>query len=174
MRSAGQGGGGHRVYPVRMATELSRETHERLTAELEDLTTRGRVHIARWIERARELGDLRENGDYHAAKDEQGKMEARIRQLQAMLKEVVITEHEAAPEAVVIGCKVGLRWVGDDDVEHYLVGSIEERRDGVEILSASSTLGLAVLGKSIGTVVTYEAPNGSQLEVEIVEISLHV
>ncbi|MGH9066153.1 MAG: GreA/GreB family elongation factor, partial [Acidimicrobiales bacterium] len=71
-------------------TELSRQAYDRLQAELEDLTTRGRVEIARAIEAARALGDLSENGDYHAAKDAQGKMEARIRQLQAMLPTAVI------------------------------------------------------------------------------------
>ena len=72
------------------STQLSRDAYDRLQAELDDLTTRGRVEIATAIERARELGDLSENGDYHAAKDDQGKMEARIRQLQAMLKNAEI------------------------------------------------------------------------------------
>ena len=67
-------------------TQLTRDTYERLQAELKDLTTRGRVEIAALIETARALGDLKENGDYHAAKDAQGKMESRIRQLEAMLK----------------------------------------------------------------------------------------
>src|SRR5436305_12360798 len=74
------------------STQLSRDAYDRLQAELDDLTTRGRVEIAATIERARELGDLSENGDYHAAKDDQGRMEARIRQLQAMLKEAEIVE----------------------------------------------------------------------------------
>ncbi|MGH9248459.1 MAG: transcription elongation factor GreA, partial [Acidimicrobiales bacterium] len=65
---------------------LSQAAHDRLQAELDNLTTRGRVEIARKIEAARELGDLSENGDYHAAKEEQGKMEGRIRQLSAMLE----------------------------------------------------------------------------------------
>ena len=69
-------------------TELTAETHARLVAELEELRTKGRVEIARQIEAARALGDLSENGDYHAAKDAQGKMESRIRQLEAMQIEV--------------------------------------------------------------------------------------
>ena len=77
-------------------THLSQAAYDRLKAEHEDLTTRGRVEIARYIERARELGDLSENADYHAAKDDQGKMEARIRQLAAMLDRVVIVDEDAA------------------------------------------------------------------------------
>src|SRR5437879_9499822 len=76
-------------------TQLSRDAYDRLQAELDDLTTRGRVEIAGLIERARELGDLSENGDYHAAKDDQGRMEARIRQLQAMLKDAEIVDSKA-------------------------------------------------------------------------------
>src|SRR5579864_6713638 len=109
-------------------THLSQATYDRLQAELEDLTTRGRVEIARAIEAARALGDLSENGDYHAAKDSQGKMEARIRQLRAMLSDAVIVDGHAAASGgtVTAGAVVGLRYAGDDDVEHFLVGSIEE------------------------------------------------
>ena len=82
-RSAGPGSSQATAEPAR----LTRETYDRLQAELEDLTTRGRVEIAQAIETARALGDLSENGDYHAAKDSQGKMESRIRQLQAMLED---------------------------------------------------------------------------------------
>ena len=71
---------------------LTRATHERLVAEHRDLTTRGRIEVAERIARARELGDLKENGDYHAAKDEQGHMEGRIRHLEAMLEDVEIVE----------------------------------------------------------------------------------
>ena len=78
---------------------LTQETHDRLVAELEDLTTRGRIEIAQAIEAARALGDLSENGDYHAAKDAQGKMEARIRQLQALLKTATIVDAQSNIEA---------------------------------------------------------------------------
>ena len=73
-------------------TQLSQEAYDRLSEELRDLTTRGRVEIAQIIETARELGDLKENGDYHAAKEEQGKMEARIRQLEHLLSKAVVGE----------------------------------------------------------------------------------
>src|SRR5215471_19120390 len=96
------------------ATELSQDTFERLQAELEDLRTRGRIDIARAIEAARALGDLSENGDYHAAKDAQGKMEARIRQLEAMLSDVSIVDGAAGAEGQVsTGMVVSLRYVGD-------------------------------------------------------------
>ena len=150
---------------------LTQETHDRLQAELADLTTRGRVEIARAIEAARALGDLSENGDYHAAKDSQGKMEARIRQLEATLKHAVIVEGAAAASdgTVSPGAVVGVRYEGDDDVERFLVGSIEEQRSGVSVVSPGSPLGQALLGHQAGDVVEYEAPGGT-LRVEIVEI----
>src|SRR5579863_8646958 len=115
---------------------LTQETHDRLVAELEDLTTRGRIEIAKAIEAARALGDLSENGDYHAAKDTQGKMEARIRQLEAMLKDAeVVDSSPGANGEVTTGVVVSLSYVGDDDVERYLIGSIEERQPGVSVVS---------------------------------------
>jgi transcription elongation factor GreA len=151
-------------------THLTKDTFERLTAELEDLRTRGRIEIAGAIEAARALGDLSENGDYHAAKDSQGKMEARIRQLEAMLNNAEIVDTDAAPDGTVnAGVVVSLRYVGDDDVERYLIGSIEERREGVSVVSSQSPLGRALIGKREGDKVTYEAPSGP-LEVEIVKV----
>ena len=152
-------------------TQLTRDTYDRLQVELEDLKTRGRVQIAKAIEAARALGDLSENGDYHAAKDSQGKMEARIRQLEAMLEHASIVDSEAAGAAgtVTTGVVVSLRYVGDDDVEDYLLGSIEERREGHSVISPNSPLGQALMGHKAGDKVDYEAPSGI-LEVEIVKI----
>src|ERR671930_2562495 len=93
---------------------LSPAAYERLKAEYDDLTTRGRVEIAQHIERARELGDLSENADYHAAKDDQGRMEARIRQIQALLENAVIVETPDDHRAVATGSVVTLRYEGDD------------------------------------------------------------
>ena len=154
-------------------TQLTRETYERLQAELEDLRTRGRVEIARAIEAARALGDLSENGDYHAAKDSQGKMELRIRQLEAMLDGAEIVDSDAAPAdgAVRTGVVVALRYAGDDDVEQFLIGSIEERREGISVVSPNSPLGQVLIGKRKGDTVAYDAPSG-QLEVEIVEVGV--
>jgi transcription elongation factor GreA len=152
-------------------THLSAETFARLTAELEDLTTRGRVEIARQIEAARALGDLSENGDYHAAKDSQGKMESRVRQLQAMLATAVIVDAAGtgAGGAVATGSIVEIRYDGDEETERFLVGSIEERRDDVSVISPGSPLGRALLGREAGEKVEYQAPNGT-LTVEIVSI----
>jgi len=153
------------------STQLSRDAYDRLQAELDDLTTRGRVEIATLIERARELGDLSENGDYHAAKDDQGKMEARIRQLQAMLKDAEIVDAPSGGGTVAAGSVVTIRYEGDEDTERYLIGSIEERRDDVSVISPGSPLGQALVGRSTGDVVEYEAPGG-MLKVEVVAVDV--
>ena len=153
------------------STHLTQATYDRLQAELEDLTTRGRVEIARAIEAARALGDLSENGDYHAAKDSQGKMESRVRRLQHTLSHAVIVDDEAvgSSETVATGSVVAIRYEGDEEIERFLVGSIEERHDELNVVSPGSPLGQALLGKSSGDVVEYEAPGGT-LRVEIVQI----
>ncbi|MHB8670177.1 MAG: GreA/GreB family elongation factor [Acidimicrobiales bacterium] len=152
-------------------TVLSQAAYDRLKSELDDLTTRGRVEIARTIERARELGDLSENGDYHAAKDDQGKMEARIRQLQAMLDRAIIVESnpDASDGVVSPGLVVTIRYEGDEEGERYLFGSIEERRDDLSVISPGSPLGKALTGRRSGDTVSYEAPGGL-LKVEILEV----
>jgi len=150
-------------------TSLSREAFDRLQAELEHLTTQGRVEVANRIEAARALGDLSENGDYHAAKDDQGKMEARVRHLQALLKQATIVDDAGGGDTVAAGSVVSLRYEGDDDVEKYLIGSIEERREGLSVVSPGSPLGQALIGHKAGETVEYDAPSGS-LKVEIVEI----
>src|ERR671919_916325 len=148
---------------------LSQAAFERLRAEHEDLTTRGRVEIARKIEAARELGDLSENGDYHAAKEEQGKMEGRIRQLATMLENAEIVQG-ANGEHVSHGSVVAIRYAGDDEVERYLIGSIEERHDDLEVISPSSPLGEALIGSAPGDSVTFTAPTGAELQVEVVAV----
>ena len=152
-------------------TQLSQDAYDRLKAEFDDLTTRGRTEIARTIERARELGDLSENGDYHAAKDDQGKMEARIRQLNALLHRAVIVDHADQGDEVTTGSIVAIRYEGDDEVERYLVGSIEERRDDLAVISPGSPLGRALLGHHAGESVEYSAPSGT-LKVDIVEVGV--
>lgn len=150
--------------------KLSREAFDRLQSEYDDLTTRGRIEIAKKIEAARELGDLSENGDYHAAKEEQGKMEGRIAHLSALIDNAEIVEVDlGADRTVREGCVVSLRYAGDDDVEKYLIGSIEERRDGVTIMSPGSPLGQALMGSAPGDTVTFEAPAGP-LDVVVVDI----
>lgn len=154
------------------ATRLSRAAYDRLRSELDELTGRGRVDIARTIETARELGDLSENADYHAAKDDQGRMEARIRQLQAILDSAEVIDDEAGaavPEAVTHGSVVALRYEGDTEVERYLVGSIEERHTELAVISPSSPLGQALIGRRPGETVDFKSPVGQQ-RVEVVEL----
>src|SRR5687768_1085350 len=148
---------------------LSRSAFDRLKAEHADLTSRGRIEIARKIETARELGDLSENGDYHAAKEEQGKMEGRIRHLAALINNAEIVESGGDSDVVRAGSVVTLRYEGDDDTERYLIGSIEERHDDLEVISPRSPLGAALLDRSVGDVVDFEAPGGV-LKVEVVAI----
>ena len=147
---------------------LSQDAYDRLQAEHENLVTHGRTDIARKIQAARELGDLSENGDYHAAKEEQGKMEGRIRHIAALLKNAEIVDATDSDE-VVAGSIVAIVYEGDDDPERYLIGSIEERRDDLEVMSPGSPLGAALLGHAVGDVVEFDAPGGV-LKVEIVDI----
>ena len=148
---------------------LSRVAYDRLQEELTELSTKGRVEIARKIETARELGDLSENGDYHAAKEEQGKMEGRIRHLEALIKDAEIVE-SGGTDAVQAGSIVEIRYEGDDDSERYLIGSIEERHTDLEVISPGSPMGQALLGHRVGDVVDYETPTGKVLKVEIVNL----
>src|SRR5438034_8106175 len=111
---------------------LSRAAYDRLEQELTELSTRGRVEIARKIESARELGDLSENGDYHAAKEEQGKMEGRIRHLEGLMRDVEIVEGRST-DTVQAGSVVEIQYEGEDESERYLIGSIEERSDDLEV-----------------------------------------
>ncbi|HRW37758.1 MAG TPA: transcription elongation factor GreA, partial [Aquihabitans sp.] len=138
------------------AVHLSHAAYDRIKEEHTELTTVGMIEIARKIEAARELGDLSENGDYHAAKEEQGKMEGRIRHLQAMLEDAVIVE-DVSTDVVTAGSIVDIRYEGDDDVERYLVGSIEERAD-LDVISPTSPLGQSLIGASLGDTVVYESP----------------
>ena len=149
---------------------LSRTAYERLKAEHDDLVTRGRIDIARKIEAARELGDLSENGDYHAAKDEQGHMEGRIRQLEHLLETSEIIEG-GGDGSVAAGSIVTIVYEGDsrDDAERYLIGHMEEKTGDLDVVSPSSPLGSALLGSRPGDTVEFEAPNG-KLRVEVIEV----
>jgi transcription elongation factor GreA len=147
---------------------LSRETYHRLQEELHDRTTNRRRDISTWIERAREHGDIRENADYDAAKNEQGHNEARIRQLQQMLDTAVVVEGTSG-DVVAPGTIVEIHMDGDDAPTSYLVGSIEERHETFEVLSTSSPLGQALLGHSPGDTVRYDGPRRT-FAVEILSV----
>ena len=152
-----------------MSTKLSRETFDRLQAEFTDLSGRGKIEIAKRIEAARELGDLSENGEYHAAKEEQGKMDARMRQIRAILEEAEIVD-TVDTSKVSTGAVVTIRFQGDTDTETYLLGSIEERREGMDIMSPVSPMGIALMNKAVGEVAEYQV-NGRTMRVEVVSIS---
>jgi len=154
------------------SNQLSQEAFARLQAEFDDLTTRGRIEVAEKIEQAREMGDLSENGDYQAAKDEQGHMEGRIRQLEALLEHAEIIEQPVAG-VVGPGSVVTIVYEGDTDdaAERYLVGHIEEQRNGLDVVSPTAPLGAALLGARVGDTVGFEAPNG-ELRVRVLQVEL--
>ncbi|HEV2310018.1 MAG TPA: transcription elongation factor GreA [Acidimicrobiia bacterium] len=146
---------------------LTRDAQERLRSELDERTGR-RAEISQWIERAREHGDIRENADYDAAKNEQGHNEARIRHIESLLRSAVVVD-SADGEVVGPGTIVEIRMEGDDSATEYLVGSIEERHETYDVLSTSSPLGQALLGARPGHVVTYAGPRRS-FEVEVISV----
>ena len=154
------------------STQLSRSAHERLHGEHYDLTTRGRIEVAQKIEAARLLGDLSENGDYHAAKDEQGHMEGRIRQLEYLLENAEIIE-SADEGFVATGTVVTFVYEGDSRelAETYLVGHMEEKTGDLDVVSPHSPLGAALLGALEGHWVEYQAPNG-MLRVQVLKVAL--
>jgi transcription elongation factor GreA len=142
---------------------LTREAYERLRRELEELTSEGRRRIAERLLRAREHGDIRENAEYDAAKDEQGLMEARIRELQRLLKDPDIIEAPTDAEVASPGILATLRPLDEDDPEeelYLLAATKEERAPGARTVSVSSPLGQALLGRRVGDRITYQAPGG--------------
>jgi len=142
---------------------ITKETLAKLQAEYLELTTVGRTEIARVIEAARLLGDLSENGDYHAAKDDQGKMESRIRQIDQVIRNHELVERDETAEQVQYASVVKILYEGDDvdDALEYFIGSIEEKPEGVAVASPTSPMGSALLGHKVGDNVTYDAPSGA-------------
>jgi transcription elongation factor GreA len=139
-------------------TFLTPEAHAKLRDELDHLKTEGRAHIEERIAEARSHGDIRENADYDAAKNEQGMMEARIRQLEHLLATAVVGEAEHSDE-VVVGSVVTVS-DSDGDELRYFVAPAENRAPGYLLASPSSPLGQALLGAKPGEDVTYRAPGG--------------
>src|SRR5574341_450279 len=143
---------------------LSADARRRLEEELEWRSGDRRREISAWIERAREHGDIRENADYDAAKNDQGHNESRVRQLEDMLRRAVQVE-SVAGDVVEPGTVVEVKIEGDDETTVYLVGSIEERHETYDVLSTGSPLGRAVPRRGPGEVVTYAGPRrASQAE----------
>jgi transcription elongation factor GreA len=143
---------------------LTLDAYLRLRAELTELTTEGRTHIAERLKAAREHGDIRENAEYDAAKNEQALMESRVRNLERMLRDPEIVEAPPDSEVVASGMLVTLRPLDDDDPEdeaYLLAESAEERAAGVRTITTTSPLGTAVLGARLDDEVAYEAPGGA-------------
>ena len=147
-------------------TWLTQEAADRLAAELANLETEGRTEVIKKIEAARAEGDLKEIGGYHAARDEQGKIEARIRQLKQMLENATIGAPPASADGVVGAGMVVSAIVADDEMR-FLLGSREIATDDLDVYSEKSPLGSAVLGAKIGDKVSYSLPNGKTISVEI-------
>ena len=152
-------------------TWLTQEAADRLAAELAQLEGPLRAEIIKKIETARAEGDLKENGGYHAAREEQGKIEGRIRQLKHMLEHAHIGTPPAGESGVVgLGMLVTVDIAGDE--LKFLLGSREIASGDVEVYSEKSPLGAAVLGAKVGQTVSYTAPNGKQIKVAVLEAQL--
>ena len=152
-------------------TWLTQEAFDRLKSEYEYLSGPGRTDLSKKIGIAREEGDLRENGGYHAAKEEQGKAEARIRQLRQLLDTARVGEAPTEAGVVGPGMVVTVRFAGDNDSERFLIGSREDSAGGdLEIYSAQSPLGKALTGKHPGETATYQMPNGREMSVEVIDV----
>ena len=153
---------------------LTQEAHSKLEAELLNLKTDGRTEVSTRIQAAREEGDLSENGGYHAAKEEQGQMESRIRQLEHLLQTAHVGEPQGDPDEVGPGKVVTVAYNGDlDDLETFLLGSREVlgMDDSIEqAVSPQSPLGAAVAGRRVGDEVSYDAPNGKTIHVTITAV----
>jgi transcription elongation factor GreA len=150
---------------------LTQDALNKLQAELENLKGPVRQEIIARISAARDEGDLKENGGYHAAKDEQGKVEARIRQLEDMLRRAEVGDTPPDDGVVEPGMVVTYKFVGDDDdeAEEFLLGAREIEPEGLTVYSPQSAMGAAINGKRKGDTVTYETEAGKTFQVEILD-----
>ncbi|GAB3258169.1 GreA/GreB family elongation factor [Arthrobacter pigmenti] len=146
---------------------LTQEAYDRLKAELDHLSGTGRIEVVRKIEEARSEGDLKENGGYHAAKEEQGKIEARIRHLTDLLRDAHVGEAPADDGIVEAGMLVVAKVAGDE--EKFVLGSREIAGEtDLQVFSEKSPLGAAIHGMKAGEKGTYKAPSGKDIAVEII------
>ncbi|MBH0010148.1 transcription elongation factor GreA [Salinibacterium sp. SWN1162] len=154
-------------------TWLTQEAFDRRTAELEQLTGAARYDIAKKIEAAREEGDLKENGGYHAAKEEQGKIEARIRVLTQLLRHAVVGDVQDDDGVVEPGILVTAEIMGEESI--FLLGSREivAEDSDLDVYSEKSPLGLAINGLKVGQTKKYTAPNGKEITVKIIKIATY-
>jgi len=149
---------------------LTQAKFDALQAELDELRGPGRAAVVQKVSDARDEGDLKENGGYHAAREELGKLDGRIAQLEDMLKRAQVGETPPDDGVVEPGMVVTYRFVGDDEEEKFLLGAREMKGDDdLEVFSPVSPLGEAINGKKRGETVQYVAPNGKTIKVEIVD-----
>lgn len=146
---------------------LTQEAYDRLQAEFDHLVNVGRAAIAKEIDERRQEGDLKENGGYHAAREEQAKQEARIEQLRGILRTAVVGEAPESDGTISSGSVVTASVAGRE--MRFLVGSreIAEGTD-LDVFSAQSPLGAALLGKAVGDETSYTAPNGNEIAVKVI------
>ncbi len=145
--------------PDSESTWLTPAAHQRLVDELEEMTTTGRVEISERIAEARSHGDIRENADYDAAKNEQGLMESRIRKIQRTLQTSEVRKPKAG-DTVAVGSVVAVTRADGTKMKVF-VAPPENKVDGYVLASPSSPLGGALLGAAVGDAVNYEAPGGT-------------
>ena len=151
-------------------TWLTQEAYDQLKAELEHLSGPARAEITEKIAAAREEGDLKENAGYHAAKEEQGKQELRVRQLTQLLQTAKVGEAPATSGVVAPGMVVTIAFDGDpDDTLTFLLASREYASSDIETYSPQSPLGEGVNGKKVGANAEYELPNGKKAAVKILD-----
>jgi transcription elongation factor GreA len=151
------------------ATWLTQEAYDRLADELEYLLTIARSDIAKRIQEAREEGDLKENGGYHAAKEEQGKIESRINRLEEILASAQVGEAPKAHGIVQQGLVIRVELNGTE--KKFLLGSAEISDDKIEVYSPDSPIGSAIIGKKIGDKLDVFLPNGKVIQVKILDVT---
>lgn len=152
-------------------TWLTQAAYDQLKAELEHLSGPARAEIVAKIEEARQEGDLKENAGYHAAREDQGKLELRVRQLTQLLEHAKVGEAPADNGVVAPGTVVTIAFDGDpDDTLTFLLGSREYVSDDLDTYSPQSPLGSGVNGKKAGDNAFYELPNGKKASVKILAV----
>ncbi len=155
---------------------LTQEAYDKLRGELEQLSGPGRAEVTAKIAAARDEGDLKENGGYHAAREEQGKQEARIRQLTDMLRRAEVGDAPTNTDEVAPGTRVTIAFDGDEsDTDTFVLGSrellgLDDSVDSTNVYSPQSPLGAAIMGKKKGDAVSYVAPNGRSIDVTVVSV----
>lgn len=155
-------------------TWLTQEAFDGLQAELADREGPLRLEITTRISLARDEGDLKENGGYHAAREEQGKNEARIRVLKHLLENSKVGVPDAAEDEVAQGKVVTVRIVALDEEMTFLLASREEAATAsIDVYSPTSPLGQAVLGRRVGESSSYELANGKTMEVEVLKVEAY-